>query len=137
MRGFSSPKTQTVTLTRPDGESASFTMHALPVGYNTWLKTQYPHYASYKNGEPHATKAQEAEYNDLLGFLLIAKAMEPGVLESQPPKGESVKAWQTYAEAVRDEFKAANLTDAECFTLARTVIEMNFSLDAVKREGNG
>ena len=56
-----------------------------------------------------------AEYEDLIAYIVIVEALvDRSQVDTPPPDGRLTRAaWQRYAEALREEFRAAHLTDGD------------------------
>jgi len=124
MRGFTQKATKVVTLER-GSESLEVTLHAIPAGFRSWLQAQFPYPQKFIKGAGQAgtwikDEAAYAEWDDLFGLLLLAKAMEPeALLEHQIDWSarRNAAAWRREAEAVLEELRGANLTQANIMEL--------------------
>ncbi|MEL6347721.1 MAG: hypothetical protein AAFV53_31740 [Myxococcota bacterium] len=104
---FTSIPSRTVEIAR-NGESITLTMTALPLGWIEHLSAMYPEPVEYINGEE--VQRDDPEYWGLYGYLQLAKGLEPsGELDTPAPQGGDRKMWDTYARAVREEFREAGL----------------------------
>lgn len=118
---FSTASTETVTLSRGD-ESLTFTITAVPPGYSTSLEALIPFTTFVKGQSVELDHGRMEERKELRAFAILAKALEAdGCLETQPPTSSaSPEQWIAYAQAVREEMKAALLTEGEISHLVRT-----------------
>jgi len=137
MRGFTAHKATTVTLTRGD-ETIDFVLSPLPAGYFAALRSAFPKPIQYVNQKPAGEdSAKLAEYFDLFGFLQLAKHLEPsGVLDTKCPVLTSPRpVVEKAARAIREEFRAAKLTDGEINRLVSAGVELNASADVMEDLG--
>lgn len=126
MQGFQ-PKRATVVLTRGDS-SLSFEVSPLPAGFRADLHAAFPPPRRYVNGkDAGADDSRGIQWADLLGYAILAKALEPSGALSAPCVNLSMdrSVIEKQARAIRDEFRAANLTDGEVGELVKAVDGLN------------
>lgn len=119
MRGFKSPVTKTITLTR-NGESVELVIHPYPLGFASYLSDVFP---------APVEEDKRGRHNDRVGLCLLAEAMRPGcdlqAMRTSFPEG--VQGWEAYADAVLAELRAAHLTDGELQVIGKAAAELSKS----------
>lgn len=130
MKGFKARASTIIELTR-GSESVALEMTAPPVGYLSWLRSVFPAPEQYINGKANPDPAAEHEYHALLLYCRLAAALRPsGAIDTPEPTGASRHSWNSYAEAIRSEFRAANLSDGDVLILTRALNRLEESSTA-------
>lgn len=118
MRGFSKPKTTTVTIQRAD-ESLDLPLVSAPLGLVDEFKAAWPEPA---DGAPDAEKAVR---RDATVYFLLGIALGDELTTGRPSGQFSEPVLREYVGKVRDELRAANLTDAEVMQIAEAALALN------------
>lgn len=126
MQGFQ-PKSTSVVLARGD-QSLTFEVSPLPAGYRADLHAAFPAPRKFVNGKDAGPDdGRGVQWADLMGYAILAKALEPSGVLSSPCVNLSMDraVIEKQARTIRDEFRAANLTDGEITALVKAIDSLN------------
>lgn len=127
MKKLTIPLQRTVEIKR-GGESATFTLYPLPLGYHAYLERVYPPPVEYVgNGvknEPRALQNAAYEHNYLTMLCMIAKSLRDQV-DTQPPTSEKRADWDAYARALKAEYSEAGLIEGDLMLLRKSMEQVN------------
>lgn len=132
-KGFSTPITETVTLTRGD-ETLVFVLAAVPPGFSTSLEGLIPSAVYIRDKRTDLVGAELSERNELRAYALLAKSLEAdGCIDARMPSDSRVpEQWLAFAGAVRQELIAANLTEGEVRALLAAALRVSQSKSILK-----
>lgn len=130
MKGFSRRPSTEITLKRGD-ESLTLQLHALPPGWAATVRSAFRPPVENDSGKI-TYRDNDPEYNDLYGYLVVGKALEPsGALETR-----LAAPWDAAARALRAEFADAGLTSGDLVKMMSTIGELSDASVVEEIRGN-